>query len=62
MTQEESVPALAIIHLVSLLISMPLAMVDPKNVLNMEKSVFYENAVNAMRNASFKCDGPINGD
>jgi hypothetical protein len=41
---------------------MPLAMVDPKNVLNMERSVFYENAVNAMRNASFKCDGPINGD
>ncbi len=54
MTQEESVPALAIIHLVSLLISMPLAMVDPKNVLNMEKSVFYEDAVNAIINAGFK--------
>ena len=62
MTQEESVPALAIIHLVSLLISMPLAMVNPKNVLNMEKSVFYEDAVNAIINAGFKCDGPIDGD
>jgi hypothetical protein len=33
---------------------MPLAMVNPKKVLNMEKSVFYENAVNAMRNSNFK--------
>jgi hypothetical protein len=33
---------------------MPLAMVDPKNVLNMEKPVFYEDVVNAIINAGFK--------
>jgi hypothetical protein len=46
LARQEKVLALTINHLVSLLISIQLAIVYPKSILNMEKSAFYEEKVN----------------
>jgi hypothetical protein len=46
LARQEKVLALTINHLVSLLISIQVAIVYPKSILDMEKSAFYEGQVN----------------